>query len=183
MDDFFRNFLRFRQALSIAHRQSCRRLNLDPRLAALLRALDDLGPSSAVDLSRATLSDPATVNRVVAGAVGMGLIRQVQNPKDRRCCRLTLTPGPGRSLARQVAREYALLARKTFQAFSAVERRRFNRDLGRLTAHLTDLNRIHDGVPGKSRPPARRPAAQARPRRTAKNFALAELVIAETHGA
>jgi DNA-binding MarR family transcriptional regulator len=153
MEEIFRNFLRFRQALSVAHKQSCRRLNLDPRQAGILRALDELGPSSAADLCRATISDPATVNRAVAEAVRMGLVRQVQNPKDRRCCRLTLTPGPGRSLARQVAREYALLAGKTFQAFSAAERRRFNQDLERLTAHLTDLNRMHDPFQGKTRPP------------------------------
>jgi DNA-binding MarR family transcriptional regulator len=181
MEEIFRNFLRFRQALSVAHRRSCARLNLDPRQAGILRALDELGPSSAVDLSRATLCDPATVNRVVARAVRMGLIRQVQNPKDRRCCRLTLTPGPGRSLARQVAREYALLAGNTFRVFSVAERRRFNRDLERLTAHLADINRTHDPAPGKSLPPARR--TSARPRRPAKNFGLAELGIAQAPGA
>ena len=69
MEEIFRNFLRFRQALSVAHKQSCRRLNLDPRQAGILRALDELGPSSAADLCRATISDPATVNRAVAEAV------------------------------------------------------------------------------------------------------------------
>ncbi|HTB22560.1 MAG TPA: MarR family winged helix-turn-helix transcriptional regulator [bacterium] len=135
MPEIFRHFQGFRKALASAFKQSCRSINLDMRQAAVLKALADLGSSSAVDLCQATLLDPATVNRTVAQSVVRGWIKQVKDPEDRRCCRLSLT-ALGAEQARLVLRQYRLLERKTFRPFSVEERRRFSRDLERLTSYL-----------------------------------------------
>ncbi len=148
MLELLQNFQRFRKALLAAFKEKCRQLDLDPRQAVLLKALDDLGPSSAVDLCRATLCDPATANRAVAAMVKRGWISRRKDPRDGRCSVLALKEGEGLRLARGVGRQYAQLAREAFRPFSGQERRRLNRDLTRLTQHMDR------GLAGR---PAKRP--------------------------
>jgi DNA-binding MarR family transcriptional regulator len=139
MREIFQNFALLRQALNVAARRGYKPLDLDVRQAGILRALHDAGPCSAVELCRATISDPAAINRALGALIRKGVVRQVRDAKDRRRSRLTLTSPAGTGLAREVVRIHEELAQKTFRPFSEPERRRFNRDLERLTIHLNGI--------------------------------------------
>ncbi len=139
MPEILRHFQAFRKAFASAFRSSCRSLNLDIHQAAVLKALAELGPSPAVDLSQATLLDPATVNRTVAEAVKRGWVRQVKDTRDRRCCRLTLTD-EGLGVARRVLRRIRRLERHALSPFSPEERSRLGRDLTLLTERLASVD-------------------------------------------
>ena len=154
MAEIFANFQRFRKALNTALKRGCRSLDLDLRQASVLKALADLGPSSAVDLCQATISDPATIYRTVSESVRQGWICQIQDPRDHRCCRLTLTPA-GSDLSARVIRLFDQIEKVAFQPFPPSQRLRFNRDLQRLTEHLNATVDPLRQVPRRASAPAR----------------------------
>ena len=136
MLDVLENFVRLRRALSLAHGQRLKPLGLGSKEAVLLRTLAHSGPCSAIELSRATASDPAAVNRTLSGLLKKGLLRQERDPADARRSRLSLTPAKGRRLAAEVQALTEALAALAVQPLTPSERRRFNHDLQRLTEHL-----------------------------------------------
>jgi DNA-binding MarR family transcriptional regulator len=136
MLELIENFVRLRRALSLAHVQQLKPLGLGSKQAIILRALAKDGPCSAVELARATVSDPAAINRTVAGLIKKGLLRQRRDADDGRRCRLSLTPGKGHRMAAKVLAQTRQLADRAAKPLSPAERQRFIHDLQRLTEHL-----------------------------------------------
>ena len=136
MLEMLENFSRLRRALSLAHVQQLKPLGLGAKQAVILRALAKDGPSSAIDLARATVSDPAAINRTVGGLIKKGLLRQERDAEDGRRCRLSLTPDLGRPMAAKVLALTRQLAAQMAQPLAGPEQARFSQDLQRLTEHL-----------------------------------------------
>jgi len=135
--EFLENFVRLRRALSQAHALGLKPLGIGPLQAAILRALAQGGPCSAVELARATASDPAAINRAVGALIKKRLLRQRVDPRDARRCRLSLTPGSGRRMAARTLGLSEELARATVAVLSPAELGRLNRGLKALADHVT----------------------------------------------
>jgi DNA-binding MarR family transcriptional regulator len=140
MQNALRTYVQLKRALSHAHAHALRPLGLGPLQAAIIRTLDEEGPCSSARLARATVSDPAAVNRALAGLLAKGLLRRQPHPSDGRSSSLALSPRAGRALADKVAALRLGLERELLAGLPRGDRARFVKDLERIAAYLHALN-------------------------------------------
>ncbi len=90
--------------------EGLRRRRLTPARARLLRVLDDDGPLSMSELSRALDVTPRAVTGLVDGLESDGFARRTEHPSDRRTTLVELTP-TGRRFCREMRAGLERIAR------------------------------------------------------------------------
>lgn len=132
------SFGRFRRGLNLTFSQALKEIGLGIKQGQFLRYLEKNGRASQADLSRATLTDPAAVNRALDSLEKKGWVTRADDPWDRRRWAVQLT-GEGRKTAKKVDLLYRRLAEKVFSVFSSAEKKNFHFLLHRLIERgLTD---------------------------------------------
>jgi DNA-binding MarR family transcriptional regulator len=133
-------YVKLKRALSLAHAHALHPLGLGPLQAGIVRTLDLEGPCTAARLARATVSDPAAVNRALAPLLKKGLLKRQPGAVVGRGGSLTLSPGPGRAVAAKVAALRRNLEKELLAGLPPAERPRFLKDLALIAAYVHALN-------------------------------------------
>jgi DNA-binding MarR family transcriptional regulator len=120
-----------RRALNLHYTQSLRPLGIGAKQAALMRLLAKQGKASLAELSRATLTDPASTTRSVNILSKKGWVKRKDHPTDNRRWELALTP-QGEKMAVKVLKTYSQLSHEVAEALSPVERDAFIKTLDKL---------------------------------------------------
>jgi DNA-binding MarR family transcriptional regulator len=105
----YEKFRAVRSQLNLIFTQNLKHLEIGPKQAVMLRHVDSTGKCSLADLSRATATDPAAVNRAVASMIFRGLLQRQEHESDHRCWQVSLTE-KGRKMALEIDRIYAKVA-------------------------------------------------------------------------
>ncbi len=129
-------FGKLRRRLNLSFTQSLKPLGIGPKQAILLHYLSSHGTSSPTGLSRATVTDPAAVNRAVAVLLKRTLVRREEHATDQRRWQLSLTP-KGQNLAGRVEGLYASVSRKLVDPLSPAEKKVFLRLLDKILDSFT----------------------------------------------
>ncbi len=117
----YEKFRAVRRQLNLIFTQNLRPLKIGPKQAVMLRHIDSMGKCSLADLSRATATDPAAVNRAIASMISRGLIHRQAHESDHRCWQVSLTE-KGRNMARDIDRVYGQVAEVLVAPLNTEER-------------------------------------------------------------
>lgn len=101
----YEKFRVVRSHLNLVFTQNLKHLGIGPKQAVMLRHVDSMGKCSLADISRATITDPAAVNRAVASMLSRGLLQRQEHESDHRCWQVSLTE-KGRKMAVEIDRIY-----------------------------------------------------------------------------
>lgn len=115
-------FGRFRRGLNLAWNNGLKDLGLGTKQGLFLRYLAKHESASQADLSRATLTDPAAVNRALDSLQTRGWVARHDDPGDRRRWIVRLTP-EGLKTAKKVDGVYRSLANEVFSSLKESERK------------------------------------------------------------
>jgi DNA-binding MarR family transcriptional regulator len=105
---------------------------------ALLRRLDEHGPSALGDLARAAGMDAASTGRQVRRLEELGFVERAPAETDARVTTVTITP-PGRDARRRVAEVLEAHLRDALARWSPPERRALGELLTRLVDDFRDI--------------------------------------------
>ncbi len=131
----YEKFRTVRRMLNLIFTQNLKHLSIGPKQAVMLRHVDSSGKCSLADLSRATATDPAAVNRAVASMISRGLIQRQEHESDHRCWQVSLTE-KGRKMAAEIDRIYAQVADVLVAPLNTEER----------TTLLSLLDKVADSI-------------------------------------
>jgi len=136
----YEKFRAVRRQLNLIFTQNLKHLSIGPKQAVMLRHIDSSGKCSLADLSRATATDPAAVNRAVASMISRGLIRREAHESDNRCWQVFLSD-KGLQMAQEIDRIYARVAEVLVAPLSQEERHTF----------LSLLDKVSDSIPAAAK--------------------------------
>ena len=132
----YEKFRTVRRQLNLIFTQNLKHLSIGPKQAVMLRHIDSSGKCSLADLSRATATDPAAVNRAVSSMISRGLIQREEHETDHRCWQVSLSE-KGRKLAGEIDRIYAQVADALVAPLNNEERHTF----------LSLLDKVAESIP------------------------------------
>jgi DNA-binding MarR family transcriptional regulator len=124
-----------RRSMSRAAASAFAGTGVGPKQVLVLRELRRVGGASQVDLSRATLTDPATIMRAIDGLERRGWVVRSSAEGDRRRNVVSLTDEGRRALA-GLDVPYEALRSHANRALSRAERDRFCELAGKVAAVL-----------------------------------------------
>jgi DNA-binding MarR family transcriptional regulator len=132
----YEKFRAVRRMLNLIFTQNLKHLAIGPKQAVMLRHVDSTGKCSLADLSRATSTDPAAVNRAVASMISRGLIQRQEHESDHRCWQVSLTE-KGRKMAGEIDRIYGQVADVLVAPLNNEERQTFLSLLDKVADSIT----------------------------------------------
>ena len=105
---------------------------------ALLRRIDEHGPSTLGDLARATGMDAASAGRQVRRLEEVGYVERTPGEDDARVTTVTITPN-GRDARQRIAEVLEAHLRDALSRWSAADRRALGQLLERLVDDFRDI--------------------------------------------
>jgi DNA-binding MarR family transcriptional regulator len=105
---------------------------------ALLRRIDEHGPSTLGDLARATGMDAASTGRQVRRLEELGYVERAPDADDGRVITVTITPD-GRDARQRIAEVLEAHLRDALARWSAADRRQLGELLERLVDDFRDI--------------------------------------------
>jgi len=105
---------------------------------ALLRRIDEHGPATLGDLSRATGMDAASTGRQVRRLEELGFVERAPDTADGRVITVTITPA-GHDVRQHIAEVLEAHLRDTLGRWSAADRHRLGELLTRLVDDFRDI--------------------------------------------
>ena len=137
-------FGKLRRKLNLLFTQALSPLGIGPKQAVLLRYLSTRGESSLADISRATVTDPAAVNRSVAVLIKKGMIQRREHATDQRRWQVSLTR-KGKGQAMEVEKIYAATAEKMVEGLLPREKEAFAALLDKMLASFSPNKFFKEG--------------------------------------
>jgi DNA-binding MarR family transcriptional regulator len=128
-------FGRVRRQINLIITQDLKPLGIGPKQAVILRYLADHGPSSAAEISRTTITDPAATCRTLEAMIRKGWILQQEHPDDRRRYQVSLSR-KGAKLVDELRATVRKSSQKIFKPLSEKERTSFHEYLLRIQKGL-----------------------------------------------
>jgi DNA-binding MarR family transcriptional regulator len=132
----YEKFRAVRRQLNLVFTQNLKHLKIGPKQAIMLRHIDTTGKCSLADLSRATVTDPAAVNRAVAAMISRGLIDRHEHETDHRCWQVSLSE-KGKTMAREIEKIYARVADVLVSPLTTEERHSLLAILDKVAESIT----------------------------------------------
>ncbi len=134
----YEKFRTVRRQLNLIFTQNLKHLEIGPKQAVMLRFIDSTGKCSLADLSRATATDPAAVNRAVASMISRGLIHRQEHETDHRCWQVLLTE-KGRKMAAEIDQIYGRVAEVLVAPLNTEERNTLLSLLDKVAESITPV--------------------------------------------
>lgn len=116
----FEKFWQIRRAINLAASRDLKPFGIGLKQAFLIFYLARQGKSSHAQLSRFTNSDPAAISRALNTLLKQGWIAQHDDPRDRRCWELRVTPR-GKTLAKKIGVLFRRLEKRFSGSLNARE--------------------------------------------------------------
>ncbi len=131
----YEKFRAVRRQLNLVFTKHLKHLAIGPKQAVMMRHIDSSGKCSLADISRATATDPAAVNRAISSMISRGLIQRQEHESDHRCWQVSLTE-KGRKMAGEIDLIYAKVADVMVAPLNSEERHTL----------LSLLNKVSDSI-------------------------------------
>lgn len=132
-------FGKVRRQLNLLATFKFKPLGFGPKQAALIRRLAEVNSTCAMDLARATQTDPAATGRVIDGLINKGWIKRTDDPNDRRRWNVTLT-AKGEKVAEELNGLYREISDEFCKRLSSRQKNEFHALLNQMSNHLETVS-------------------------------------------